>query len=66
MYVSSSLKKKRKKKRKLVVFITECEFGALQIYREIGEKYGVEYSEDEILKRYRRAYEQPWVRSRLR
>ncbi|KAI4386558.1 hypothetical protein MLD38_004484 [Melastoma candidum] len=37
-----------------------------QIYREIGEKYGVEYSEDEILNRYRRAYEQPWGRSRLR
>ncbi|KAL4591939.1 hypothetical protein LXL04_004914 [Taraxacum kok-saghyz] len=37
-----------------------------QIYRQIGEKYGVEFSEDEILKRYRRAYEQPWGRSRLR
>ncbi|GAB2295598.1 hypothetical protein Dimus_029757 [Dionaea muscipula] len=37
-----------------------------QIYRQIGEKYGVEYSEDEILRRYRRAYEQPWGRSRLR
>ncbi|GAB4851740.1 hypothetical protein Ancab_031142 [Ancistrocladus abbreviatus] len=37
-----------------------------QIYRQFGEKYGVEYSEDEILRRYRRAYEQPWVRSRLR
>ncbi|KAF4402535.1 hypothetical protein G4B88_012320 [Cannabis sativa] len=37
-----------------------------QIYRTIGEKYGVEYSETEILKRYRRAYEQPWGRSRLR
>ncbi|XP_055808722.1 uncharacterized protein LOC129877259 [Solanum dulcamara] len=37
-----------------------------QIYRQIGEKYGVEYSEDEILKRYRWAYEQPWGRSRLR
>ncbi|KAF2308224.1 hypothetical protein GH714_037099 [Hevea brasiliensis] len=37
-----------------------------QIYRKIGEKYGVEYSEDEILYRYRRAYEQPWGRSRLR
>ncbi|KAI6696908.1 hypothetical protein NL676_017027 [Syzygium grande] len=37
-----------------------------QIYREIGEKYGVEYSEDEILNRYRMAYEQPWGRSRLR
>lgn len=37
-----------------------------QIYRQIGEKYGVEYSEAEILKRYRWAYEQPWVRSRLR
>lgn len=38
----------------------------LQIYRQIGEKYGVKYSEDEILSRYRRAYEQPWGRSRLR
>lgn len=37
-----------------------------QIYRQIGEKYGVEYSETEILNRYRRAYEQPWGRSRLR
>lgn len=37
-----------------------------QIYREIGEKYGVEFSEDEILSRYRRAYEQPWGKSRLR
>ncbi|KAA8517247.1 hypothetical protein F0562_017501 [Nyssa sinensis] len=37
-----------------------------QIYREIGEKYGVEYSEAEILNRYRRAYGQPWGRSRLR
>ncbi|CAN4109204.1 unnamed protein product [Withania somnifera] len=37
-----------------------------QIYRQIGEKYGVEYSEAEILKRYRWAYEQPWGRSRLR
>ncbi|TXG70137.1 hypothetical protein EZV62_005072 [Acer yangbiense] len=34
-----------------------------QIYREIGEKYGVEYSEVEILTRFRRAYEQPWGRS---
>ncbi|KAL6523277.1 hypothetical protein OROGR_016880 [Orobanche gracilis] len=37
-----------------------------QIYRQIGEKYGVEYSEHEILDRYRWAYEQPWCRSRLR
>lgn len=37
-----------------------------QIYRKIGEKYGVEYSETEILNRYRRAYAQPWGRSRLR
>ncbi|KAJ8760147.1 hypothetical protein K2173_011003 [Erythroxylum novogranatense] len=37
-----------------------------QIYRQIGEKYGVQYSENEILNRYRRAYEQPWGRSRLR
>ncbi|KAF7148993.1 hypothetical protein RHSIM_Rhsim03G0102000 [Rhododendron simsii] len=36
------------------------------IYRQIGEKYGVEYSEAEILNRYRWAYEQPWGRSRLR
>lgn len=38
----------------------------LQIYRQIGEKYGVEYSEIEILNRYRRAYAQPWGRSRIR
>ncbi|KAL3639260.1 hypothetical protein CASFOL_017167 [Castilleja foliolosa] len=31
------------------------------IYRQIGDKYGVEYSELEILHRYRRAYEQPWA-----
>ncbi|KAF5785960.1 putative N-acylneuraminate-9-phosphatase [Helianthus annuus] len=37
-----------------------------QIYRKIGEKYGVSFSEDEILRRYRRAYEQPWGRSRIR
>ncbi|XP_058107818.1 uncharacterized protein LOC131251230 [Magnolia sinica] len=37
-----------------------------QIYRMIGEKYGVEYSENEILDRYRWAYGQPWGRSRLR
>ncbi|XP_076907611.1 putative hydrolase C7D4.05 [Bidens hawaiensis] len=37
-----------------------------QIYREIGEKYGVKFSEDEILRRYRKAYEQPWGRSRIR
>ncbi|KAK8632977.1 hypothetical protein V6N13_013833 [Hibiscus sabdariffa] len=37
-----------------------------QIYREIGEKYGVQYSETEILNRYRRAYAQPWGKSRLR
>lgn len=37
-----------------------------QIYKEIGEKYGVEYSEAEILNRYRWAYGQPWGRSRLR
>ncbi|XP_028113721.1 uncharacterized protein LOC114311749 isoform X2 [Camellia sinensis] len=33
---------------------------------QIGEKYGVQYSETEILNRYRRASEQPWGRSRLR
>ncbi|KAJ6831465.1 N-acylneuraminate-9-phosphatase isoform X1 [Iris pallida] len=37
-----------------------------QVYKTIGEKYGVEYSEEEILDRYRWAYEQPWGRSRLR
>ncbi|KAK9726014.1 hypothetical protein RND81_05G184700 [Saponaria officinalis] len=37
-----------------------------QIYRQIGEKYGVKITEDEILCRYRWAYEQPWGRSRLR
>ncbi|KAM7270139.1 hypothetical protein ACFE04_029353 [Oxalis oulophora] len=37
-----------------------------QIYREIGEKYGVEYTESEILNRYRWAYQQPWGGSRLR
>ncbi|NP_001147144.2 Haloacid dehalogenase-like hydrolase domain-containing protein 3 [Zea mays] len=37
-----------------------------QVYRTIGQKYGVDYSEDEILMRYRWAYAQPWGRSRLR
>uniref|UniRef100_A0ACD5WXX3 Uncharacterized protein n=1 Tax=Avena sativa TaxID=4498 RepID=A0ACD5WXX3_AVESA len=37
-----------------------------QVYKSIGEKYGVKYSEDEILMRYRWAYGQPWGRSRLR
>ncbi|EMS47205.1 Haloacid dehalogenase-like hydrolase domain-containing protein 3 [Triticum urartu] len=37
-----------------------------QVYRTVGEKYGVKYSEDEILMRYRQAYAQPWGRSRLR
>uniref|UniRef100_K3ZWL2 Haloacid dehalogenase-like hydrolase domain-containing protein 3 n=1 Tax=Setaria italica TaxID=4555 RepID=K3ZWL2_SETIT len=37
-----------------------------QVYRTIGQKYGVDYSEDEILMRYRRAYAQPWGKSRLR
>ncbi|KAF7819102.1 haloacid dehalogenase-like hydrolase domain-containing protein 3 [Senna tora] len=37
-----------------------------EIYRKVGEKYGVKYSEDEILYRYRRAYGQPWGKSRLR
>ncbi|XP_057548871.1 uncharacterized protein LOC130827225 [Amaranthus tricolor] len=37
-----------------------------KIYKEIGQKYGVKYSENEILHRYRWAYEQPWRRSSLR
>ncbi|PKA53702.1 N-acylneuraminate-9-phosphatase [Apostasia shenzhenica] len=37
-----------------------------QIYRQFGEKYGVQFTEDEILNRYRWAYEQPWGMSRLR
>ncbi|KAI5017336.1 hypothetical protein ZWY2020_042224 [Hordeum vulgare] len=37
-----------------------------QVYRTIGEKYGVKYSEDEILMRYGQAYSQPWGKSRLR
>eukprot|EP00249_Psilotum_nudum_P019086 c27093_g1_i4 orf=394-1407(+) len=37
-----------------------------KVYRDIGQQYGVKYSEDEILARYRRAYAQPWSRSRLR
>lgn len=52
-----------------VVYFLFLDFGyflLFQIYRQIGEKYGVEYSEDEILSRYRIAYGQPWGRSRLR
>ncbi|CAH8371533.1 unnamed protein product [Eruca vesicaria subsp. sativa] len=37
-----------------------------QIYKNIGEKYGVVYSEAEILTRYRRAYQKPWGQSHLR
>ncbi|EOA27573.1 hypothetical protein CARUB_v10023710mg, partial [Capsella rubella] len=37
-----------------------------QIYKNIGEKYGVEFSEAEILTRYRRAYQKPWGGSHLR
>ncbi|ERN16255.1 hypothetical protein AMTRI_Chr01g105170 [Amborella trichopoda] len=37
-----------------------------QIYKTIGQKYGVKYSENEILNRYRWAYAQPWALSRLR
>ncbi|KAM0863352.1 hypothetical protein ACQ4PT_044651 [Festuca glaucescens] len=37
-----------------------------QVYKSIGEKYGVKFSEEEILMRYRWAYGQPWGRSRLR
>ncbi|EFJ07936.1 hypothetical protein SELMODRAFT_161261 [Selaginella moellendorffii] len=39
---------------------------AAQVYREIGKKYGVTYTEQEILARYRWAYSQPWYQSRLR
>eukprot|EP00252_Welwitschia_mirabilis_P027454 TRINITY_DN9417_c0_g1_i2.p1 TRINITY_DN9417_c0_g1~~TRINITY_DN9417_c0_g1_i2.p1 ORF type:complete len:272 (+),score=54.97 TRINITY_DN9417_c0_g1_i2:160-975(+) len=39
---------------------------AAQIYRDIGLKYGVNCSEDEILRRYRWAYQQPWVKTALR
>ncbi|KAJ7521373.1 hypothetical protein O6H91_19G050900 [Diphasiastrum complanatum] len=39
---------------------------AAKIYQLIGEKYGVTYSQHEILARYRWAYSQPWCRSRLR
>ncbi|KAL2649741.1 hypothetical protein R1flu_017869 [Riccia fluitans] len=39
---------------------------AAKVYREIGLKYGVTYSEEEILARYRWAYSQPWSQSRLR
>ena len=46
--------------------IDEFIFDLMQIYKEIGQKYGVKYSENEILHRYRWAYEQPWRRSSLR
>lgn len=37
-----------------------------QVYLEIGRKYGVTYSEKEILDRYRHAYAKPWCHSILR
>ncbi|MCO5575737.1 hypothetical protein L7F22_029540 [Adiantum nelumboides] len=39
---------------------------AAKVYYSMGIKYGVQWSEPEILKRYRWAYAQPWSRSRLR
>lgn len=39
---------------------------AAKVYQDLGRKYGVEWSEKEILSRYRWAYAQPWCRSRLR
>ncbi|CAI5498553.1 unnamed protein product [Closterium sp. Naga37s-1] len=37
-----------------------------KVYASLGRKYGVKYSEDEILQRYRHAYIQPWRKSILR
>ncbi|CAI5985713.1 unnamed protein product [Closterium sp. NIES-64] len=37
-----------------------------KVYADLGRKYGVKYSEDEILQRYRHAYIQPWRKSILR
>ncbi|GJP37491.1 hypothetical protein CLOM_g21889 [Closterium sp. NIES-68] len=37
-----------------------------KVYASVGRKYGVSYSEDEILQRYRHAYVQPWRKSILR
>lgn len=39
---------------------------AAKVYQDVGKKYGVRWSEIEILNRYRWAYSQPWCRSRLR
>lgn len=37
-----------------------------QIYHEIGLKYGIRYSEEEIAAKYKAAYGQPWCRYRMR
>ncbi|MCO5610716.1 hypothetical protein L7F22_064957 [Adiantum nelumboides] len=37
-----------------------------EIYREIGLKYGVKLSEEEIAVKYKAAYGQPWCRYRMR
>lgn len=37
-----------------------------EVYLDIGRKYGICLSEDEILWRYRIAYQKPWFHSRLR
>ncbi|KAL7195343.1 hypothetical protein ACSBR1_035546 [Camellia fascicularis] len=70
MDLSRDLKRKRKLYGHLLCnsqFSSRLQTVAVcSVYRQIGEKYGVEYSEAQILNRYRRAYEQPWGRSRLR
>lgn len=37
-----------------------------EIYHEIGLKYGVNFSEEEIAAKYKAAYGQPWCRYRMR
>lgn len=43
-----------------------CYNTAPQVYLRYASKYGVALSEDEVLHRFRRAYNTPWGRSHIR
>ncbi|KAI5083076.1 hypothetical protein GOP47_0002819 [Adiantum capillus-veneris] len=46
--------------------LIEASQSTQQIYHEIGLKYGVKFSEEEIAAKYKAAYGQPWCRYRMR
>ncbi|KAH7288412.1 hypothetical protein KP509_31G025900 [Ceratopteris richardii] len=46
--------------------LIEASQSTQQVYREIGLKYGVKLSEDEIADKYKAAYGHPWCRFRMR